>query len=147
MIPLLTDYRTKYPAMPLYLRGDSGFAAPELYETCEENDCKYAIRLKQNQTLIRYASDADEALYRATRDNQIDYVVEYGEFDYQAGIWSHSRRVVFKVEKPYGRWYICSHSTSRPWKWSRIRSFSFTAAEARWRTSSRKEKADLIFLP
>jgi len=103
MIPLLTEYRTKYPAMPLYLRGDSGFAAPEIYEACEENDCKYAIRLKQNQTLIRYASDADEALYRATRDNQIDYAVEYGEFNYQAGTWSHPRRVVFKVEKPYGQ--------------------------------------------
>ena len=44
-----------------------------------------------------------KALYRATRENQIDYAVEYGEFDYQAGSWSHPRRVVFKVEKPYGQ--------------------------------------------
>ena len=103
MIPLLQEYRTKYPSVPLYLRGDSGFASPDLYEVCEENDCKYAIRLKQNSTLIRYAQDAEEALYRATRKNQIDYAVEYGEFDYQAGSWSHPRRVVFKVEKPYGQ--------------------------------------------
>ena len=89
--------------MPLFLRGDSGFATPELYDVCEDNDCKYAIRLKQNAALIRYTSEADEALYRATRDNQIDYAVEYGEFDYQAGSWSHPRRVVFKVEKPYGQ--------------------------------------------
>ena len=103
MIPLLQEYRTKYPSVPLYLRGDSGFASPDLYEVCEENDCKYAIRLKQNSTLIRYAQDAEEALYRATRKNQIDYAVEYGEFDYQAGSWSHPRRGVFKVEKPYGQ--------------------------------------------
>lgn len=103
MIPLLREYRTKYPSMPLYLRGDSGFAAPELYDACEDNDCKYAIRLKQNQTLIKYAADAEEALYRATRDNSIDYAVEYGEFEYQAGSWSHPRRVVFKIEKPYGQ--------------------------------------------
>ena len=103
MIPLLQEYRTKYPSLPLYLRGDSGFASPDLYETCEENDCKYAIRLKQNQTLIRYAADADEALYRATRNNQVDYAVEYGEFEYQAGSWSHQRRVVFKIEKPYNQ--------------------------------------------
>ena len=32
MTPLLKEYRTKYPSLPLYLRGDSGFAAPELYE-------------------------------------------------------------------------------------------------------------------
>ena len=103
MIPLLKEYRTKYPSLPLYLRGDSGFASPDLYEACEEYDCKYAIRLKQNQTLIKYATEADEALFRATRDNQLDYAVEYGEFEYQAGSWSHPRRVVFKVEKPYGQ--------------------------------------------
>ena len=31
----------------------------------------------------------------------MDYAVEYGEFMYQAGSWSHPRRVVFKIEKPY----------------------------------------------
>ena len=103
MIPLLQEFRTNYPPMPLYLRGDSGFASPDLYKACEENDCKYAIRLKQNATLIRYAQDADEALYRATRKNQIDYAVEYGEFEYQAGSWPHPKRCVFKVEKPYGQ--------------------------------------------
>ena len=102
MIPLLQEYRKKYPSMPLFLRGDSGFATPKLYDACEDNDCKYAIRLKQNATLIRYAADEDKALYRATRCNQIDYAVEYGEFEYQAGSWSHPRRVVFKIEKPYG---------------------------------------------
>ena len=103
MIPLMSEYRTKYPSMPLYLRGDSGFASPELYEACEEYDCKYAIRLKLNNTLRKYAADADDALYRATRCNQVDYAVEYGEFYYQANGWSHPRRVVFKVEKPYGQ--------------------------------------------
>ena len=103
MTPLMREYREKYPSMPLYLRGDSGFASPELYKACEENDCKYAIRLKQNSTLVKYAADADDALYRATRKNQIDYAVEYGEFEYQAGSWPHPRRVVFKVEKPYNQ--------------------------------------------
>ena len=103
MTPLLQEYRAKYPSMPLYLRGDSGFASPTLYEALEENDCKYAIRLKLNATLRKYAVDADDALYRATRENQIDYAVEYGEFYYQANGWSHPRRVVFKVEKPYGQ--------------------------------------------
>lgn len=100
MTPLMKEYRTKYPSLPLYLRGDSGFAAPELYDACEEHDCKYAIRLKDNKKLRAYASDADEALYRATKQNQTDYAVEYGEFQYQASSWSQPRRVVFKVEKP-----------------------------------------------
>ena len=103
MIPLLQEYRAKYPSLPLYLRRDSGFASPDLYKVCEDNDCKYAIRLKQNQTLIKYVADADAALFRAARENQTDYMVEYGEFYYQAGSWSHQRRVVFKVEKPYNQ--------------------------------------------
>ena len=73
MIPLLQEYRSKYPSLPLYLRGDSGFAAPELYEACEENDCKYAIRLKQNKTLISLASDKANELQEATKFNTTDY--------------------------------------------------------------------------
>ena len=100
MIPLMQEYRENYPSLPLYLRGDSGFASPGLYEACEEHSCKYAIRLKSNTVLIRSAEFADEALYRATRFDQIGYAVEYGEFMYQAQGWTHPRRVVFKVEKP-----------------------------------------------
>ena len=101
MIPLMREYREKYPSMPLYLRGDSGFAAPELYEACEENDCRYAIRLKGNGILRSLTADEDDALYRLTRKDQVSYAVVYGEFDYQAKSWSHPRRVVFKIEKPY----------------------------------------------
>ena len=42
-----------------YLRGDSGFFSPKLYETCESNGCTYAIRLKQNSTLVALASDKE----------------------------------------------------------------------------------------
>ena len=42
-------------------------------------------------------------MYRATKFNQMDYAVEYGEFLCPAGSWSHPRRVVFKIEKPYGQ--------------------------------------------
>ena len=84
MLPLILEYRLKYPSMPLYMRGDSGFASPKLYDTCEDNDCEYAIRLKENAKLRSYASYADEALTRATKYNTIDYAVEYGDFYYQA---------------------------------------------------------------
>ena len=86
-----------------YLRGDSGFASPKLYETCESNGCSYAIRLKQNPALIALDSDKDEALYKAPQKAQIRYAVTYGEFMYQAGSWNYPRRVVFKIEKPYGQ--------------------------------------------
>ena len=100
MTPLMQEYRRKYPDLPLYLRGDSGFAAPGLYEACEANDCKYAIRLKENSTLRELCTKTDDALYEATKENAVDYAVKYGEFEYQAGTWSKPRRVVFKIEKP-----------------------------------------------
>lgn len=121
MIPLLQEYRSKYPSLPLYLRGDSGFAAPELYEACEENDCKYAIRLKQNKTLISLASDKANELQEATKFNTTDYAVTYGEFDYQAGSWTHPRRVVFKIEKPANQFvfmytFVVTTMESKPYQ-------------------------------
>lgn len=103
MEPLLKEYRAKYPSLPLYLRGDSGFASPSLYDTCEENDCKYAIRLKENSKLRELAREGEDALIQTTKNNQVDYAVVYGEFMYQAGSWPHPRRVVFKIEKPAGQ--------------------------------------------
>ena len=99
--PLLKEYMNR--RMKTYLRGDSGFSSPKLYKTCECNGCSYAIRLKQNNALIALAADKDEDLYRATKEDQIRYAVTYGEFMYQAGSWDYPRRVVFKIEKPYGQ--------------------------------------------
>ena len=103
MKSLLDEFIEDYPDMPLFLRGDSGFASPKLYEVLEDKNCKYAIRLKENAKLRELAEEKNQALYRATKYNQVDYAVEYGEFLYQAGSWSHPRRVVFKIEKPYGQ--------------------------------------------
>ena len=101
MESILTEYMER--GMKTYLRGDSGFSSPKLYKTCEENGCSYAIRLKQNASLIALVSDKDEDLYRATKNDPISYAVTYGEFMYQAGSWEYPRRVVFKIEKPYGQ--------------------------------------------
>ena len=103
MEPLIAEYRENYPSIQLYARGDSGFATPELYGLFEDNDVKYAIRLKINSTLLKLAQDEDEALAGATRFNMIDYAVTYGEFFYQASSWRAPRRVVFKIEKPYNQ--------------------------------------------
>lgn len=103
MEPLLDELKTDFPDIQLYFRGDSGFASPDLYETLEEKGCKYAIRLKENPKLHELAREKDNALFRVTKNNQVDYAVTYGEFMYQAASWSHPRRVVFKIEKPYGQ--------------------------------------------
>ena len=35
--PIPDEYRNDYPAIRILLRGDSGFATPDLYKQCEEN--------------------------------------------------------------------------------------------------------------
>ena len=83
MESLLEEFGCDFPDLPLYLRGDSGFASPALYEILEDKGCKYAIRLKENPKLRELAEEENQALYRATKYNQVDYAVEYGEFMYQ----------------------------------------------------------------
>lgn len=98
--PLLDEFLTDYPHIPLLLRGDSGFATPVLYTQCETNGTSYAIRLKTNQLLRTLASDIEDHLMEITKKDQVSYAVTYGEFMYQAGSWDYPRRVVCKVEKP-----------------------------------------------
>lgn len=56
--PLLDEFLTNYPELPLLLRSDSGFAKPEFYDQCETNRVSYVIRLKRKQgsppTCLRY---------------------------------------------------------------------------------------------
>ncbi len=98
--PVLDEYLNDYPEIRLLLRGDSGFATPELYKQCEENGTSYVIRLKENKTLRSKAIDLLDKLDEITQNNKVDYAIVYGEFMYQAGSWPYERRVVCKVEKP-----------------------------------------------
>ena len=88
------------PAIRILLRGDSGFATPDLYKQCEENGTSYVIRLKENGILREKASYLVDELNEITRNNKVDYAVVYGEFMYKAKSWPYERRVVCKVEKP-----------------------------------------------
>ena len=69
MKPVIAEYRENSPDIQLYARGDSGFAAPELYDLFEDNDVKYAIRLKINKTLLKLAQDKDEDLLIFSRSH------------------------------------------------------------------------------
>ena len=100
MQPLFNEFLNDYPDTALYLRGDSGFATPDLYTQCETNGTAYAIRLKENIILRALASELEEELLEMTRENIVDYAAVYGEFYYRAGSWDYERRVVCKIEKP-----------------------------------------------
>lgn len=100
MEPIFEEYTNVYKLTNMFVRGDSGYATPELYEQCEKYDAWYAIRLKVNPALNNLAKSLDEELYEKTREDTLSYACIYGEFMYQAGSWSKERRVVCKIEKP-----------------------------------------------
>jgi len=119
MQPLFDEYLNGYPDISLFLRGDSGFATPELYEQCETNGTSYAIRLKENAALLRLAEELTDELDEITKVNIVDYAVVYGEFYYKAGKWDQDRRVVCKIEKPanqmvYMNTFIVTNMDSEP---------------------------------
>ena len=82
--PILDEYLNDYPAIRILLRGDSGFATPDLYKQCQENGTSYVIRLKENGILRKKASYLVDELDEITKNNKVDYAVAYGEFMYRA---------------------------------------------------------------
>ena len=103
MLPLLEEYQRDYPKTALFARGDSGFATDELYSLFETNGTSYVIRLKENPVLRKLAEALDSELHDLTQEDAVSYAVVYGEFLYKAGSWDYPRRVVCKIEKPYGQ--------------------------------------------
>ena len=100
MEPVFKEYTEDYPFTNLFLRGDSGYAAPELYEQCERYKAWYAIRLKANSVLYDLAQDLEAKLDEKTKDDMVSYAMVYGHFMYKAKSWKKERRVVCKIEKP-----------------------------------------------
>jgi hypothetical protein len=88
--PLLAHYTQTLPCTEILVRGDSGFATPDIYESCEAFQSLYVIRLKSNPLLqqraekfVRYGDD--------TPWGQKE--VHYYSTVYQAKSWTKPRRV------------------------------------------------------
>jgi hypothetical protein len=117
--PVLKRYIDKYPSVTRIMRGDSGFAVPELYELAEQLDTLYAIRLKVNTTLYKLASEFAEKMDKLRKFDAVSAHVIYGEFKYKASSWKKERRVIVKIEKPEGQLlynytFIVTNMTSFP---------------------------------
>ena len=98
--PVLKDFKTNYPNVTLLVRGDSGFATPELYELCEKYGVLYAIRLKKNAVLDnileeRGVMDVFDKFYQQNPEHNTEF---YTEIQYKAKSWRRERRVAVKIE-------------------------------------------------
>ena len=87
--PSLEHYSKKDSYKKLLVRGDSGFATPDLYESCEAVRARYVIRLKNNARLTQLGEQKI-----SYGNNEWDKKeVQYFSVQYQVKSWNHARRV------------------------------------------------------
>lgn len=100
--PVFEEYREKYPSVRIILRADSGYAAPEVYELCEEFGVEYLIRLKDNPVLrSTFKTVEAEMAFKMTEDVLKPYLLAT-EGTYQAKSWMTPRRVIGALDKKSG---------------------------------------------
>lgn len=97
--PLIQHYNEKFPETTPFVRGDSGFAVPALYELCEEESVFYVIRLKSNANLKRLAEEYHPSI-SSSDITQTEY--RFSETSYRANSWSKDRKVVIQSVRPAG---------------------------------------------
>ncbi len=96
--PIATSYRKKFKLF--WLRGDSAFADPDIYQYCEANRMTYFIRLRENAVLTKLIKPH---LQRPVgRPPKSGVQVKYVNLEYQAGSWDRARRVVAKIGWHFG---------------------------------------------
>ena len=95
---LVALLRARWPDVSIEIRADSGFAVPRLYNFCEREKIAYTIGIATNARLEPFAvllKIGAEIHRKVSRSEKVRLA---GETSYQAGSWSHPRRVVFKAE-------------------------------------------------
>ena len=97
LAPILYSFATQ--EMECLVRGDSGFAKPEIYELCEQTNTKFIIRLKASQKLKKIAEHL--VLYSDETDFTSEEV-QWFSIHYQANSWKQPYRVVIKSTRNAG---------------------------------------------
>src|SRR5699024_9799588 len=103
MEPVIKHYNEKSPETTPFLRGDSGFAVPALYELCEEESVSYVIRLKANANLKKLADELHPTV-PPTDITQTE--CHYEKTIYQAGSWEKPRKVIIQSVRPAGEMFF-----------------------------------------
>jgi hypothetical protein len=89
--------REVYPQTEIVIRGDAGFAIPELYDYCESEGLEYVIGLITNDRLLASAAELGEVAEMAYAQSRLKQRL-FTETKYQAGSWEKERRVIIKAE-------------------------------------------------
>ena len=94
---LVKRFRQVWPDVHIIFRGNSGFCRHRMFEWCDRNGVSYCVGLPKNQRLNRLTEEwlAEMAVdYHRCGDKQRDFM----SFQYAAGTWKRSRRVIARLE-------------------------------------------------
>lgn len=97
--PLLAHYNQTIPTTDILVRGDSGFATPDVYDLCDLYENQYVIRLKANRNLYRLA---EEFVFYDNHHPWDEKEVYYHSVSYQAASWFKPRRVCIRSTREVG---------------------------------------------
>jgi len=94
---IVAKLREAWPQVRILIRGDSGFAKPEIYDWCEREGIDYLIGLATNSRLRQLVAEHLQAA-------RLDYLLRgekvrnLHDARYAAKDWPHERRVLIKAE-------------------------------------------------
>jgi Transposase DDE domain group 1 len=106
---IIRKLRAAWPNILILVRGDAGFAVPEMYEFCEAQGLLYAFGYGSNNVLKERTNPwlADLELYYTWYSHREEHVQRFEWIDdYQAESWTRCRRIIAKIE-------INRHGTNR----------------------------------
>lgn len=97
--PIIERAQRFSPNMKLLIRGDSGFAKPEVYHLCEEKEVPFLIRLKSN---VKLSKKAESLVLYGDETDFSQREIQWNEIAYQANTWKKAFRVIIKSTRGAG---------------------------------------------
>ena len=98
---LVAKLRQAFPGVRILVRGDTGFAMPEMYDFCEREELLYVFGFASNE-ILKARTDAwlaDLEEYYHWYGHREPHVQRFEVInDYQAQTWSRPRRIIAKLE-------------------------------------------------
>ncbi|MBN2025442.1 MAG: transposase [Actinobacteria bacterium] len=91
--PIVVRYKAS--GKRIYFRADAAFASPDVYESLEDNNILYAMRMKANSRLYE---EVEHLMTRPVGRLSAKPKVFYHDFFYRAGSWRRQRRVIAMIE-------------------------------------------------
>jgi hypothetical protein len=96
---IVTKLRQAWPGVLILVRGDTGFALPEMYEFCEREGLLYSLGFATNNVLKEMTDPWLAELQEALTQRPNETVRRFEEVaEYRAESWSRSRRLLVKLE-------------------------------------------------